>query len=311
MCTVVTHHFRSFSYQPSWLTVLSSDNTSILERNYLDMLALEYCKLTPNTYIALIWPVTLKQKKNKEIEAIFNQFGTIVYKKKVVIKNHAPHLLLRHIYKSELWGQSYNNLAHMIDKERICFSRKAEQHVVKAYLLSIANLKKVVACKHAIRKLFHLGYNSIHINDTHRQTISTAQLVFCPNSVNFLNSCTGHQGNNFKKCMQDFKLWLEKNRLHRKEFCVVGRAIKAAYGKQDCSKLFFIHNGHNSSRPLHTSPTLQLGTYSGSLHGLTSKDIILNPENHFYYKGIKFIKPELNVAKAFRALELGLTLGVS
>ncbi|MBA3954383.1 hypothetical protein H0X48_03645 [Candidatus Dependentiae bacterium] len=47
----------------------------------------------------------------------------------------------------------------------------------RIFVVSYNNSQVAKKCKYAIRKLFHLGYRSIHINDTHAETVQLAHFL--------------------------------------------------------------------------------------------------------------------------------------
>ena len=58
------------------------------------------------------------------------------------------------------------------------FPKGALDNPAKIYVIKASSLSKVLTCKYAIRKLFNLQYRAVHINDTHKETIALAEILF-------------------------------------------------------------------------------------------------------------------------------------
>lgn len=56
--------------------------------------AINTCLNNKKTYIAIIWPITLKYKNYKKIDSYLSSMGTILYKSKIVLKKNGPKALI-------------------------------------------------------------------------------------------------------------------------------------------------------------------------------------------------------------------------
>ena len=46
------------------------------------------------------------------------------------------------------------------------------------YVMKFADVDTAVKCKYDVRDLFDLGYKSIHVNDSHDETVELADFFF-------------------------------------------------------------------------------------------------------------------------------------
>ena len=73
-----------------------------------------------NTYIATVMPAAIG--KNKEVEEIFSQYGTIVYRRDVFLNWNGAVNFIKQIYKEDSWIGNFNNqFAGAQYKARCCF----------------------------------------------------------------------------------------------------------------------------------------------------------------------------------------------
>lgn len=266
-----------------------------LAEKYLDAMALEYASLKKNTYIAHIFPIAKGQ--DDAVKKILDEYGVIVYEKKVFLHHNGPLNFIRLIYQGEPWiGNASNNYAGARRDAKTRFSK--EKHPMRVFLFECKSLDLVRECKAKIRKLFDVGNFSIHINDTHDDTVKLAQVLFNDNSLHVLNYSKISQMKNFEKYFDEYKNWLDTKGFNKDNFCVDSSAILSAYGIRDCRDLDFLH--HGSELKNYAIRTQNVSSHNESLthHVYSLDDIIYNPENHFYYRGVKFAA--LHVVKSMK-----------
>lgn len=148
-----------------------------------DQDAIDSCIKNRRSYIAIVWPITLKYKNHKKIDNYLNSLGTILYKKKILLQKKAPKILIDYTYQNE----------NIFGKESKCFpkysfNKKKAGYLINAYLLDYPSYNRIHKIKHQIRHLFNLGFNSIHITDTHKQAIALAHFLFNQDNLDFINS---------------------------------------------------------------------------------------------------------------------------
>ena len=82
------------------------------------------------------------------------------------------------------------------------------------------------------------------------------------------------------------------NNLDIDEYAVTASSILSIYGLREGKDLDYIHTK--------SSPVLNLGediqshnSYGIGMYDINYDDIIHNPENHFYSRGVKFVSPKI------------------
>ncbi|MDT9187294.1 MAG: hypothetical protein P5681_05695 [Limnospira sp. PMC 894.15] len=254
---------------------------------YLDAIALEYCKLKPNTYIATIFPAA--QNYDSEIKKIFQDWGEIVYEKSVALNHNGAINLIKTIYANEPWlGHWQNNFYGALLKASGCFRKPG---LVRVFLIESPSLENLKIAKNQIREIFNIGNDSIHINDSHEETILLAQTLFNANSIQFLNQSRYRFYQNFDYLFNQYKNTLIKSNLNPDFFCIDSSSILAVYGIREARDLDYIHFGNS---PI-IFPHPEIASHNSELHyhPYPRDEIIFNPENHFYYKGLKFASLEV------------------
>lgn len=140
-------------------------NASLLHH---DNQVYSFCESQKNSFISVVWP--LAQGKESKIEELFKQYGTIHYKKEVYLSKSQGILLLK---------AAHPHVADMDKHMKAYFPPGSLKNPARIYVLTFpGGYKSAFECKHAIRRLFKLGYQSIHINDYHYETMILAQFLF-------------------------------------------------------------------------------------------------------------------------------------
>ena len=249
---------------------------------YLDAMALQYVDLKKDTFIALLFPCAVG--KEDEVRAILNEHGVVVYEKQVTFTRLGAFNLINLIYEGEPWlGDWNNNFLGSRGKTRSCFP--SGDNTIRVFLYESHDLNRVKEAKKKIRQLFNLGNHSIHINDTYEETQKIAQALFVANSIHFMNDADHQDFKRFNIMIKYYKQWLEDSGYDQDCFCIDGSAVLAAYGLRDCNDLDFLHHGYDGV----ATPSKYISSHNHELRYYTvgKDDIIFNPENHFYYQGLK------------------------
>ncbi|MBT6029820.1 MAG: hypothetical protein HOH13_05905 [Crocinitomicaceae bacterium] len=260
-----------------------------LEDGFLDAMALQYCKLKSNTYVINLFPDALKNEA--EVYKILSKYGTIVYEKNATLFKNGPLNLIRMLYEEPFEGWN-NNFAK--EKSEHCFFGKHKKHRMRFILFECDSLEKTTKCKSEIRAFFK-SYDVIHINDTHEESILSAQTAFNNNSLHFINHASPKHFKNFTDLFGRFKQWIAREGYSLDYFCIDTSAVLSVYGIRECADLDYLHSGS----PI-DSGIVGIDDHDCELryHASSKDDIVFNPENHFYFKGVKFCS--LNTIKKLK-----------
>lgn len=253
-----------------------------LESKYLDAMALQYCELKPDSYMLIVFPSAAG--KNEEVENILSTYTEIVYKKEIAFTLKGSVNFILTAYEHEPFLQ--NDQAAR-QKTLACFPKNMlKANKARVYLLQAENLQAVKQCKAAIRNLFNIANHSVHATDTHQEAIILAQMFFNENSLHFLNHRNAISTPIFDHYFEAYRTWMVSNAKESEWFCIDGGGVLAAYGLRDCNDLDFLSFGNEAFAiqiPGIENHNAQLKYYSTSLD-----DILFDPDNYFFYKGVKF-----------------------
>lgn len=253
-----------------------------MQERYLDAMALEYCKLNLNTYIATIFPAA--QNRDRQIKEILQTRGEIIYEKSVALSSNGAVNLIKSIYADEPWlGTWQNQFYGARVKASGCFRTAG---LVRIFLVETDGVEQMKIAKTQIRELFDVGNDSIHINDRHAETVHLAKTFFNANSIHFLNYARTQYFRNFYRLFAEYKSGLTHSNLNPDCFCIDSSSILALYGIREARDLDYIHFGN---APIAFSNP-EIASHNSELHHHPHPrdEIIFNPEHHFYYDGLKF-----------------------
>ncbi len=234
---------------------------------YLDYMATKIVESDSNTFIALIWPVTVGQ--DERIETIFNKYCDIICYKRIMLDHRGARNLLDHMPTKathptglDLWFKKpfsdYNPLRVYLIR---CKENSTDYNVMKSYLIkifsgnkewidnlekkygkkAIQNLFVTTTCKREIRRAVNIGH-AMHINDTHDETEMLGNIVFNENSI----VCLKFSQPELVKRLPRFNEFrsLLKTKLGNKinDIVIYNSAVLSAFGLRDCNDIDFLHD---------------------------------------------------------------------
>ena len=252
-----------------------------LGRDYMDASALEMAKTNKDLYIVSLFPSAVG--KDEEVEEILNKKGEIAYKRTVDLNKNGAVNYMRHCYDGEEWvGNWQNNFYGFRLKASMCFK---EPGPMRVYLVEFADIKTVIKTKELIRDIYKISKNSVHINDTHEETIKLSRAVFNKNSIHFMNNAKLKKYDNFIEQLSYFKKYINDNNLDVEDYCVTASSILSIYGLREGNDLDYLHKGEEiKGHPMiHSHNEYGIGKYHTN-----TDNILYNPLNHFYFNDIKF-----------------------
>ena len=266
-----------------------------LSEKWCDAIAVEYCKLKPNTFIVTIFPSAVG--KRSEAESIIKEKADIFYKKTIQLSNEGPLNLMKELYYGEAWGGrttgcDAGSFGGLKQKVNLCFREKGP---IVVYAITAQSYEDTRCIKEKIRKLYNISNHSVHVNDTTEQTVRLARCLFNNNSIHFMNNSVPAYFNNFESYIKFFKGYIEDNSLNPDDYCVTASSVLSRYGLREGNDLDYLHKGQevHGYNMIHSHNSYALGRYHTSVD-----DIIYNPDNYFYFNGVKFAS--LDVVKKLK-----------
>jgi len=252
-----------------------------LDEKYMDAAALELTRKNKNLLIVSLFPSATHSREL--IDTIIKQYGNIAYKKEVNLNSTGALNYMFQLYKGEAWaGDWQNNFSGFRDKARLCFTSELP---MIAYLVELTDINNARQLKQEIRDLYKIGNHSVHINDTHEQTLRIARSIFNKSSIFYLNNAELIRYTSFQAQLEQFENTILQNNLNLEDYCIVGSSILSIFGLKQGHDLDYLHHSkelncnldidcHNNYRPWYYPTTID--------------DIIYNPNYHFYVGNVKF-----------------------
>lgn len=272
----------------------------LLEK-WADYTALEFVKLNPQSYIVNIHAVN-NPKNDEKIEKILNKYGHIYYKKDVYLTYNGYVNLKKLSYGFDNWGENSwignerDNYAGAQSHAKKSYGKG--KHPLRAYVFVCKSLDDVIKAKKEIRDFYNIGNYSVHINDSRKEALELAETYFNENSLEIINSrpfsMDTPKVDNYIKELTEYA---QKNNINLDEICACGSTPLAIAGIREIKDFDFLYCGSENIN----IPNNEISQHSGvweSYYPANKYEIILNPEYHFYYKGIKFIS--LNTLKQMK-----------
>lgn len=256
-----------------------------LQSLYLDAMALQYCELKPQTYIMTVFP----SAKGKEalIEGLIKKYAEIVYAKEVYLTCEGGFHFILTAYEGESFLDENSNYRGARHKAQLCFPPDLSlKNPMRVYLLEAKDLDLIKQCKKEIRNECHISNHSVHSTDTHQQAITLARTLFNDNSIHCLNHRKERAVPQFTRYFEKYRQWLNAQYEKSEWFIIDSGAVLAAYGLRDAHDVDVLQYGEDSfDFPL---PGIENHHDQLHYHTLPLDELMFNPNNYFYYKGIKF-----------------------
>jgi hypothetical protein len=246
-----------------------------LSQSILKRTALEYAKLKSNTHVICLFPIA--HTRMNEVMNIISKYSNVFYRSSEVLNPVGQLGLMKEIYLKDGWANEHG----IQRKSDQCFRGDND---ITFVLVDAKDLETVKEMKNKVRALFNVGNHSVHINDTHEETIRIAKTVFNDNSIHFLNNRKNASFKNYKNLMSTTNA--DNNTV------ITGSSVLSLYGLRDCKDLDLIY--------YKDAPADSHNQYLETHYKLTLDDIINNPRYHLYYNGFKYVS--LNVIKNMKAI---------
>lgn len=169
---------------------------SRLSQEESDYLMTEYCKFDTSLRIVTIYP--LAQKYLKTIVPILNNHGSILYQKTIELNQTLMKNIIWNYYiREDRMGKIPEESDFWLDKVNRTFPRSDQNKMtIFVFKPSLSSRKtgtsgeireksreEIREMKEKIRHICKYGFHSIHINDSHRETIQMSRLVLSSPSL--------------------------------------------------------------------------------------------------------------------------------
>jgi|TARA_R100000081_G_C4820523_1_gene179481 glycosyltransferase involved in cell wall biosynthesis len=262
-----------------------------LSEDYMDAAALEMVRHNKNLLMVSLFP---SANHSRDIDHILNKYGNIAYKKDVHLNKNGAFNYTLQLYKGEAWaGDWHNNFAGFRDKARLCFTN---DNPMTIYLVEFDDLTQARSAKEDVRSIYNIGNHSVHINDTHEETLRLSRCVLNKNSINFLNHCNMKPYHKFLQQLNYYENYIVNNGLDFEDYCISASSVLSLYGLREGNDLDYLHTDSKEIQghpDIHSHNSYGIGRYTKKI-----KEIVHDPNNHFYYGNLKVAS--LDVVKALK-----------
>ena len=253
----------------------------------MDFGALEYVKLNKNAYIVNIHSVT-DSKKDAEVEAVLNKYGFIFYKKQVDLTQNG-YVNIKKLSYGSFWDREswIGNVDNKFAGARAHAKASMGKSPLRAFVFVCDDLEKVLLAKSEIRAIFDSGHYSVHINDYREEAIWLAEIYFNKNSLFMINNRPlAFEDGEFDTCIESLKQLTKEHNIPLDNICASGSSPLNVFGVRKSADLDFLCLSDNFD-----IQTEELSNHEDQLkyYPYAKAEIITNPNNHFYYHGLKFI----------------------
>lgn len=243
-----------------------------------DPLALQYARLKPNCRLICLFSHTVT--KEPEIDEIIMKYGLPVYEKRFNLGEHGRVNLMRELYKGEEWVKDRSSYFHGARiKASRCFAKGEHMRVMLFDPQSNADL---VRMKAEIRALFDVGKDSVHINDTHEETIRLGEIFFNNNTLVSSNNFHATDRDKLTQAVRRLKRVCRRQGIDTDSVCIAGPAVLASYGVHDSGEIQLITqfdspDGYKNINDLVDQTELK------------RTEVVYDPVNFLYFDGMKVL----------------------
>ncbi|MCD9477839.1 hypothetical protein [Photobacterium phosphoreum] len=248
---------------------------------HLDSVAKKFIEYSnDNIYMAFLWP-----SGNGDKKAVENIFSNIVYKKAITLTPKGSFNLLYELYNHMDWiGTTKNGFSGIKQKLVECFPSFESFQVI---LFQSESLEKVQELKQKVRDIHNIGYSSIHITDTKEEVIQISDFIFNDNGLHFINNAEINKYIQLKNKLDEFKSFLYKNKIEKKDVVIDGSSTLSLYGLRENIDIDFLTLDNSKI----VFPNIEFDTHDSELqyHQKSKEELIYDSSNYYIYDGLKFI----------------------
>lgn len=271
-----------------------------LEKKYLDFLVLRYCKTHANALIFIAYPFAYKYDKQIQLTLNKEKYGKVLYSEEISFtKNGAINLLyetyeaadkILNIYPPKRLREIDREIRTKADHAFYRYNSPLKFYVVTSTREKLTNAKREV------RNYTGGADKAVHSTDRHHEVIEVASLLLNDNSIHRINHMKRQNLPKFNCYVPRFAEALKLANVDSEHVCFEHGIVLAAYGLRDSGDIDYISLSNLKKLPQCKNLDYHNGRYSKSF----IDNVIADPSNHFYYKGLKFCS-----LKVLRQLKAG------
>ena len=246
--------------------------------------------------LLIIWDehykdIILKELNNYNISVFYNKIYNTT--------NKFTENLLRQIHYNKIWWEK-----NIIQETNKRFKNNINCYfIIKKFLhTEVRILKNDIRNKYKLDKcVFHMSdpdcRNHIGIkcnchcnrDEFNNETYKHIQLLMNKNTLHFLYNSNYLSNLNFYKYFNTYYNYIHLNNLNHNEYLIDNGGVMSLYGLRDAHDLDYITTNNIQFKNKDNDCMNYLHEKEFEKLNLSIKDIINNPENHFYFNGMKVL----------------------
>lgn len=251
-----------------------------LQSKYLDIAASTFVDICPDIYIAILWP-----RSQQFHNTITDNIPHKVYVKDLKLTHKGIHNFLSICYKNEPWlGQRAKDYPGIASKLSEVYQPHGQLRIIA---FQAKSAKDVMDLKTTNRAMLKLGKHSLHVTDNHVESQELARLVFNDNGVHFLNHAKPNKFGTLPEKINSIKLAASNAGVALNDLLVDSSLAMEIYGLRQAGDIDILCN--SPTELLWTSSKISNHISEITYHNKSLHELIYNPENYFYYEGVKFL----------------------
>lgn len=267
-----------------------------LDEKYLEYLVSEYCKLQENISLVCVLPGTgRKGREQKILAALKAESRKIVYEKRFELSKAGLTNLMQ-LFSSPQWMGKADG--HLLPEEKITGPGFSQAGSAVVYVLEGECFKYGVQTDENYPTRSPGENPGIYIMNDHAEAIQLALLLLNQNSIDFLNTGKQSPDHHFKKKIDGFKKMIADHGCSSEEFMIGLNGVMALCGSKGDKEIGYMTASGNCGLIEDIDSHIQHKCLD--LDQSTINDLIFNPDNYFFYRGMKFIT--LKMARKYGAV---------
>lgn len=247
----------------------------------LNYIILEYLKYKKIFFAGCIWPRAYKnQRYFYSLLKELNLEHKLVTVSEHYLKFHSHFNLILEIYNHQSFlGEPENNFPGAFSKANLTYK---QSNPITFFVIEDLEDSVILKLKDKFREVCSINKHSIHVTDNNDESLMLSK-VFCnSNSMYMLSYYKLSRYPKALKLLRDFKFYLTQNQFELNDIIVTSSIILGLVGIRNPNDVDFFYFG-NADIKLETH-----NEYSNYLEK-SMDEIYSDPENHFYFLGLKFL----------------------
>jgi len=248
---------------------------------------IEYSSTTSDVTVALIFPSV--RNKNYGLKKL-GEIGRLVARTDLYVTPSIGQVLISLIYNREETRDSSEHKKSLLKfKAKNCFPCPGYLTIVALDSSKISRKRRI---KQEIRDFYGLNHDSIHMSDSHTESRELIRMFMQDGQV-FYNFSHLYQPT--EATVNRIDLLIEyalANEIDPNDFVIGGSVLLDLFSKRSASDLDLICAAGLESCFSNLPNGLSLHSSQISFYGLSQDELVFNPENYFWFRGLKFLTPK-------------------